>query len=241
MASIADNFRGINDKIKETCVLSNRKIEDVKLVVVTKRQPVEKIQEVVNAGAKILGENYPEEASLKVPYLANSDELEWHMIGHVQSRKIKHLIAHFAAIHSIDQLETAHKIDRDCKLNSRSMRVFVEVNLSGEETKFGFEAHKPENWTKVADDINKISEFSNLEVVGLMTLPPLVRMGSSNRCYFEKCRQLLEFINSQGAIPGCTELSMGTSSDFEDAIKEGATFLRIGELIMGKRNYGEVQ
>lgn len=237
MNSIADNFARVNACIAETCLRANRKTDSVKLVVVTKRQPVAKIQQVIAAGATCLGENYPEETVKKILELDNPANIEWHMIGHIQSRKIKFLVDHFSFVHSIDRFEIAQKLNNACVENQKLMPVFIEVNVSGEETKFGFDAQKREDWTKVSDEIRKIHELSNLEPVGLMVMPPLATTQGSNRAYFEKSKNLLDYLNIQQNIKGFNGLSMGTSSDFEEAIKAGATVIRIGEEIMGTRNY----
>ncbi len=236
MPDIQDNYQKIQKRIGAACKRAGRDPESVDTVVVTKFQPAWKINEVIRAGARQLGENYPEQLAQKIADIDLSTNPKFHMIGHLQSRKIKYIVEYFSMVHSIDSLETAVKLDKACEQANIRLPVFIEVNIAGEVSKNGLDADSKEKWDSVVDFANQINDLKNLDLVGLMTMPPFSNVGEINRPYFQQCRLLLDHINQKTNIPGFKELSMGTSSDFEVAIEEGATFVRIGEAIMGPRD-----
>ncbi len=233
--NIAENYQNIQTKIAEACIRGGRSPHEVKLIVVTKNQPAWKINQVIQSGARRLGENYPEQLAQKIAEIDQTKKPEWHMIGHLQSRKIKYIIEYFSMMHSIEDLNTAEKLNRACTAAGIRMPICIEVNIAGETSKFGIDASEKEKWGSIAEFVLKIGEMDQLIPVGLMTMPPYVEQGELNRKYFQKCRLLLEYIKQETHLPDFLELSMGTSSDFETAIEEGATFVRIGEAIMGSR------
>jgi hypothetical protein len=235
LSDIRSNYQKIQKRIIEACERAGRDPESVKTVVVTKFQPAWKINEVIRAGALQLGENYPEQLAQKIGEIDLSANPKFHMIGHLQSRKIKYIIEYFSMLHSIDSLETAVKLDKACEQVNIRLPVFIEVNIAGEDTKNGLDVNSKEKWDSVVDFANQINGLRNLDLVGLMTIPPFTKVGEINRPYFQQCRLLLNYINQKTDITGFKELSMGTSSDFEVAVEEGATFVRIGEAIMGSR------
>ena len=159
------------------------------------------------------------------------------MIGHVQSRKIKFIIQHFSFVHTIDRISLAQKLNQNCETENKFLPVLIELNLSGEETKQGYQFSNKVNVDLLINEIEDMKSLRHLELCGLMTMPPLVSEKGDNRAIFEKCKYLLEEINDKCDLPGFTQLSMGTSQDYEIAIEEGATFIRIGEAIMGARQY----
>lgn len=212
-----------------------RSPEAVRLVVVTKGQPAQKINQVIEAGAQLLGENYPEETKTKIPEITG--KVDWHMIGHLQSRKIKYVTDYFSMIHSIDRLEIAEKLNEHLALVGKSMDALFEVNLSGEESKSGFPAWNEGSWDKLTDDLIQMSGLSHLNFIGLMTMPPFSKNPEDSRSVFKNCRHLLELLQQRSGNPAFAELSMGTSLDYHVAIQEGATFIRIGTAIMGERVY----
>lgn len=234
MTSIAERYGQVVETINRACSDANREPADVKLVVVTKKQPAQQIIEAYVAGARLFGENYPEETENKIDELKDQIDPEWHMIGHIQSRKTKLVARHFSCVHSVDRLEIAQRLDSECHSIGRVMPVFLEVNISGEESKFGFQARNPAQVDDFLCVCETIRSCSNLELIGLMTMPPILNR-DDNRKVFEKCRILLTMIQARVGISSMTELSMGTSYDFKEAIKEGATHIRIGEAIMGER------
>ena len=234
MTSITTRYLKIIEEIRSTCLIAGRDPEEVKLIVVTKRQPVQKIIEVCSAGANLLGENYPEEAERKILEIGNAVKPNWHMIGHIQSRKIKIVVQYFSCVHSIDRIEVAQKLDAECRKRDLIMPIFVEVNIGGEESKFGFPVYSKPQIESLFKTCEILNTFNNLKLTGLMTMPPLLN-NSNNRRIFSECRLLQENIRNSVGIQTFSELSMGTSQDFREAIKEGATFIRIGEAIMGER------
>jgi len=214
---------------------SNRGPEAVQLVIVTKGQPVEVVQAAIMAGAKILGENYAEEAIEKKLALEANYSVKWHMIGHVQSRKADLVAGNFGMIHSLDSLKLAGKLEQYLKKIEITMPVLLEFNVGGELTKFGWQANEPGSWDQLVPVVEQIQGFPHLKVSGLMTMSPYHRDPERSRSYFINLRRLRDFLSSQLGIE-LKELSMGTSFDFEIAVEEGATLVRVGEAIVGKRH-----
>ncbi len=236
-ASIAEKYALVEEKVRTAIKRSGRRPDEVHLVVVTKGQTPQKIAEVIAAGATFLGENYPEETSQKIKEMGTkATSIDWHMIGHLQSRKIKYVVNNFDMIHSIDRPEIAVALDQKLTV---PMNALLEVNLSGEESKGGFAVWDEAQWAKFSDTVAELVELKNLQFLGLMTMPPFANQAEDSRQYFEKCRRLLEFMQKQLGRASFTQLSMGTSIDYEVAIAEGATYVRIGEAIMGPRNYSK--
>lgn len=228
---------GALDKIASAASRSGRSPEAVKLVVVTKAQPVEVARAVIEAGAVILGENYAEEGVTKIQSLQNLSAVEWHMIGHVQSRKAPLVAGHFNFMHSLDSLKLARKLNRSCGEAGRVLPVLLEFNVGGEESKGGWEAVDEAHWAENLGEISEILSMPNLRVRGLMSMPPLGETAEFSRPYFKKLRRLQDFLASQLPQADLSELSMGTSSDYEVAVEEGATFVRVGTAIVGPRTY----
>ena len=235
--SIRERYLGTLDKIASAAKRSGRSLEAVKLVVVTKAQPVEVAQAAIEAGAVILGENYAEEGVTKIQSLQNFSAVEWHMIGHVQSRKAPLVAGHFNFVHSLDSLKLAKKLERSCGEAGRILPVLLEFNVGGEESKGGWEAVDETRWGECLGEISEILAMPNLQVRGLMSMPPLGETAEFSRPYFQKLRRLRDFFASQLPQAVFSELSMGTSSDYEVAVEEGATFVRVGTAIVGPRSY----
>lgn len=206
-----------------------------KIVVVTKKQSIEVIDAVIEAGAKYLGENYPEEAAQKIAQVDNAD-IEWHMIGHIQSRKTEIVSTSFDLVHSVDRMKIANKLSDLMDQTNAKMPILLECNVSGEGSKSGFPAWNEAEWELLLPEIKAISELTGIELRGLMTMPPWDEDPETSRPYFIKLRNLLSFLDQQLGLK-MTELSMGTSFDHLVAIQEGATFVRIGTAITGKRKY----
>lgn len=235
--SIRERYLGTLDRIASAAKKAGRSPEAVKLVVVTKAQPVEVARAAIEAGAVILGENYAEEGVTKIQSLQNFSAVEWHMIGHVQSRKAPLVAGHFNFMHSLDSLKLAKKLDRFCGEASRTLPVLLEFNVGGEESKGGWEASDETRWAGLVDEISEIHSMPNLRLRGLMSMPPLGQTAEMSRPYFQKVRRLRDFLASQLPQVDLSELSMGTSSDYEVAVEEGATFVRVGTAIVGARSY----
>lgn len=207
---------------------------DIRLVVVTKTQPVEKVRAAIQAGAQFLGENYAEEAVEKIKEIGVG-QAEWHMIGHVQSRKAELVAGHFDLMHSLDSLKLASRLNRFCAESGRSLPVLLEVNVSGEDSKFGYPAWDDVQWPGLRDKVLEIAELASLQVCGLMTMPPFANEAEASRPYFVRARQLQEYLSKQLPSIRWDLLSMGTSVDFTVAVAEGANLVRVGTAIMGRR------
>ncbi|MBR9938714.1 YggS family pyridoxal phosphate-dependent enzyme [Fusicatenibacter faecihominis] len=227
---LLDNLKDVEERIQAACDRSGRKREDVLLVAVSKTKPVEMIEEVMTAGIVDFGENKPQE--LRDKYEVLPQNLRFHMIGHLQTNKIKYVIDRVVLIHSIDSIHLAEAVNAEAKKHNRIMPVLVEVNVAQEESKSGFLVEKTEN------AIREIAKLSNIRVEGLMTIAPFVENAEENRQYFVKLRKLSVDIAAKN-IDNVTmhHLSMGMTGDYEVAIEEGATMVRVGTGIFGERNY----
>ncbi len=235
IASIQERYLGALDRIAGAAKRSGRSPEAVKLVVVTKAQPVETARAAIEAGVRILGENYAEEGVTKIQSLANFSAVEWHMIGHVQSRKAQLVAGNFNFMHSLDSLKLARRLDRFCAEAGRILPVLLEVNVGGEESKSGWDASEESKWQALPGEIAEIFTLPNLKVLGLMSMPPLGNDAEFSRPYFQKLWRLREFLTRQFPQAAISELSMGTSFDYEVAVEEGATYVRVGTAIVGPR------
>ena len=230
MSMLLDNLKDVEERIQAACDRSGRKREDVLLVAVSKTKPVEMIEEVMTAGIVDFGENKPQE--LRDKYEVLPQNLRFHMIGHLQTNKIKYVIDRVVLIHSIDSIHLAEAVNAEAKKHNRIMPVLVEVNVAQEESNSGFLMEKAEN------AIREIAKLSNIRVEGLMTIAPFVENAEENRQYFVKLRKLSVDIAAKN-IDNVTmhHLSMGMTGDYEVAIEEGATMVRVGTGIFGERNY----
>ncbi|MBL8099451.1 MAG: YggS family pyridoxal phosphate-dependent enzyme, partial [Anaerolineales bacterium] len=186
---------------------------------------------------KILGENYAEEGVTKIQSLSSFSAVEWHMIGHVQSRKAQLVAEHFNFLHSLDSIKLAKRLDRFCGEAKRTLPVLLEFNVGGEDSKGGWDASDETRWSELLVELNEILALPNLQVRGLMAMPPLGDDAEFSRPFFVKVKRLQEFLIKQFPQVDFSELSMGTSLDYEVAIEEGATFVRVGTAIIGERNY----
>ncbi len=225
MSTIRENLLQVMERIKRAAQRAGRDPQEIKLVAVSKTVEVSRIKEAIDAGVSILGENYVQEAKKKIEEIGR--QVEWHFIGHLQTNKAKYAVRLFDMIHSVDTLPLAEELNRRAEKEGQVIKVMIEVNLSGESTKFGTEEEK------VFELAKKIFELRNLSLVGLMTMPPYFESPEMSRPYFIKLRQLKERLEKEG-IP-LKELSMGMSNDFEIAIEEGATYVRVGTAIFGPR------
>jgi len=237
VASIRERYLRTLDKIESAARKVNRNPKDVRLVVVTKTQPLEIVQAAIAGGITILGENYPEEGVMKIQSLGTQTGVEWHMIGHVQSRKARLITDHFALLHSLDSLKLAQRLNRFAAEQNHTLPVLLEFNVGGEQTKSGWDASDRNKWDAFLPDIQTILELKNLKVQGLMTMPPLETNMEDARRFFQSLRLLRDQLAVTHPQADWHELSMGTSSDFPVAIEEGATLVRVGTAIVGPRSY----
>jgi PLP dependent protein len=237
VTTIHERYLQTLEQIEKSAHKSNRDPSEIRLVVVTKSQPVEIVQATIEAGAKILGENYPEEGVMKIQSLATQSGVEWHMIGHVQSRKARLVADHFALLHSLDSLKLAQRLDRFVAEQNRILPVLLEINLGGEESKSGWEVLDESDIHKILPDIQAVLDLPNLRVRGLMTMPPLGTEPEDSRRFFRSLRLLRNRLASRYPKADWRELSMGTSADYAVAVEEGATLVRVGTAIVGARRY----
>ena len=235
VADIRENIAQVTERIETAARTAGRSAEDVRLVVVTKAQPVEVLRAAVEAGAKILGENYPQESQPKIEALGQMEGVEWHMIGHLQSRKAPIVAQYFDALQSLDSLSLAEKLDRRLAEVSRILPVLLEFNVGGEESKYGWNVTDELSLENALPEIEAILRLPNLRVRGLMTMPPLYGDPLQTQPFFERLRLLSESLARRFGAEHFSELSMGTSADYAVAVQEGATLVRVGTAILGAR------
>jgi PLP dependent protein len=224
--SLADNLENIRLRIKAACDRCDREPNSVTLLAVTKTQPPEIVNAAAELGLLVFGENKVQEAKAKTPLCPN--KLRWHFIGHLQSNKCRDAVQLFQMIQSVDSLSLAREINKRAAEAAKTMPVLLEVNLAGEASKFGYQP------PSLLAELNQINSLPRIEVQGLMTVPPWTPEAENSRLHFRRLRELkMECEQMLGApLP---HLSMGMSGDFEVAIEEGATMVRIGTALFGQR------
>jgi pyridoxal phosphate enzyme (YggS family) len=224
--SLADNLENIRLRIKAACDRCDREPNSVTLLAVTKTQPPEIVNAAAELGLLVFGENKVQEAKAKPPLCPN--RLRWHFIGHLQSNKCRDAVQLFQMIQSVDSLSLAREINKRAAEAAKTMPVLLEVNLAGEASKFGYQP------PSLLAELNQINSLPRIEVQGLMTVPPWTPEVENSRLHFRRLRELkMECEQMLGApLP---HLSMGMSGDFEVAIEEGATMVRIGTALFGQR------
>ena len=235
--SIRERYLSTLDQIAVASKRAGRDPQSVKLVVVTKAQSIEVVRAAIDAGARILGENYPEEGVTKIQFLRDFSGVEWHMIGHVQSRKAQLVAQNFNLLHSLDGLKLANRLDRFCREARRTLPTLLEFNVGGEESKSGWPAWDEALWPAFLNDVAEILSLPSLQVRGLMAMPPIGETSQFSRPFFQKLKRLQGYLAGQFPQTEFKELSMGTSLDFEVAVEEGATMVRVGTAILGSRNH----
>ncbi len=234
---LADSIRERYEQVLNRMLAASARTgqgREVRLVVVTKAQPLEVVRAAIEAGITVLGENYAEEAVGKMDLLGRPP-LEWHMIGHVQSRKADLVAANFAMLHSLDSLKLGKRLEHYCQESGHTLPVLLEVNVSGEQSKYGFPAWEEAEWGNLLPDFESLSGCQHLEIRGLMSMPPYFEDSERTRPFFRRVKRLQGYLLKHLPKIDWTELSMGTSIDFEAAVEEGATMVRIGQAILGAR------
>jgi len=224
---ISDNIKIINDKIRAAAERRGRSLSDITLLAASKTRSAEEILEAYNGGIKVFGENYVQEFLSKFELLKQNKNICWHIIGHLQKNKVKYIIGNVDLIHSVDDIGLAEVIEKYSLAKNIASNVLIEVNLAGEKTKNGISIDLLHNFIK------EMNKFKGLTLKGLMCMPP---QESDNRKYFKMLKELLLDINTKGIYKKeLSVLSMGTSGDFETAVEEGATIIRLGTVIFGSR------
>ncbi|HXF04692.1 MAG TPA: YggS family pyridoxal phosphate-dependent enzyme [Blastocatellia bacterium] len=228
MNELAERIESVRHRIAEALHRAGREAEKVRLIAVTKTVPVERIQEAIEYGVKDFGENRVQEAEKKISYLPQ--EVCWHFIGHLQSNKVRKAVPLFDWIQSVDSVHLAERLNRTAAEAGRRIPVLIQVALDREPTKHGI---APEDLGELA---RALASMPHLDVRGLMAIPPFFEDPQKVRPYFRKLAELLRDLNEQAIFSQpLTELSMGMSHDFEIAVEEGATMVRIGTAIFGER------
>jgi len=230
-------FDEIMIRVEKTCEKVGRDPKDIQTVVVSKTKPPAVIEAAIQAGVRIFGENYPEETAEKIGLLKLTDPIEWHMIGHCQSRKINYVVKYFHFMHSLDSLPLAIKLNDQLVKANKVLPILLEINVAGEITKNGWCITDIKDISSNKAEFDLINKCSNLKWMGLMTMPPLdINLEVSGK-FFKKLYQIRSILQDLYPEQNLIHLSMGTSNDFECAIEEGATMIRIGQAILGPRVY----
>jgi pyridoxal phosphate enzyme (YggS family) len=225
VSTIKENLLKVMERIEKAACRVGRDPNEIRLVAVSKTVETDRIKEAIEGGVTILGENYVQEAQKKIEEIGRP--VAWHFIGHLQSNKAKYAVRLFEMIHSLDSIPLAEELNRRVKQADQMLKVLIEVNLSGEASKFGADEEKILNLAK------KIHALGHLSLEGLMTMPPYFDSPAMSRPYYIRLRELKEKMEKEGI--SMKDLSMGMSNDFEIAIEEGATYVRVGTAIFGPR------
>lgn len=227
---LRENFRQVEENIRRACGRAGRDPRDVTLIAVSKTKPVELLREAYDLGTRVFGENKVQEIVEK--YEALPKDIHWHMIGHLQRNKVKYIIDKVDLIHSVDSVRLAETIEKEAAKHDLTANILLEVNVAEEESKFGLKVDEVE---QVVDEIAK---FSHIKVCGLMTIAPFVENSEENRPYFRRLRNLSVDIGGKN-VDNVTMsiLSMGMTNDYEVAVEEGATMVRVGTGLFGARDY----
>ena len=233
--AIEKNLGAVQARIAAATEKAGRDLAEVSLVVVTKGHLAETIQVLFDLGIRAIGESYAEEGRAKQLALSGYCGLKWHMIGHVQSRKADLIAQHFDMLHSADSLKLTRRLNRFAGEAGRVLPILLECNVSGEASKYGWPAADPALWPALFGEVEQGLALSNLKLQGLMTIAPIVKRPEQARPYFERARRLRDELANRFPQAELSQLSMGMSDDFEPAILEGATLVRIGTAILGPR------
>ena len=232
-SALRERFEAVVDRVTQRAHEANRSPSEIKIIAVTKTHPVQTIKEALAVGMSEFGESRVQEAEEKINALGR-DYARWHLIGHLQANKARRAVQLFDVIHSLDSTSLAQRLDRLCEEERRELAVLIQVDLAGEETKSGVKE------AEVKELANVVRDCHHLELRGLMTLPPFFEEPELARPYFRRLRELRDELKHQGYFADNEgELSMGMTHDFEIAIDEGATMIRIGTAIFGAREQKE--
>lgn len=227
---LKENLAEVQSRVEQACKRAGRDVAEVTLIAVSKTKPVTDLQEIYNAGVRDFGENKVQEMCDKMEKMPK--DINWHMIGHLQRNKVKYIVGNVALIHSVDSYRLAEEINIQAKKKGLVVPILVEVNIADETTKFGVSKED------AMELVRQIASLDALSIKGLMTIAPYVVDSEENRAYFRKIKELSVDIDNQNIDNVSMDiLSMGMTGDFEVAIEEGATMVRVGTGIFGKRDY----
>ena len=227
---LKEQLKEVERRIQAACDRAGRKREEVTLIAVSKTKPVSMLKEAYDAGARCFGENKVQEIMDKHPQLP--EDIQWHMIGHLQRNKVKYIVDKVSMIHSVDSLRLAQTIEQEAAKHNVCVPVLLEVNVAQEESKFGLKMDE------VLPLIETIADFPHIKVQGLMTIAPYVENAEDNRDFFRQLKKLSVDIEAKNINNvSMSVLSMGMTGDYQVAVQEGATMVRVGTGIFGERNY----
>ena len=241
-AGIAENLNRVRERIRAACERTGRDPREVTLIAVSKTKPLSAVMEAYEAGARCFGENYVQELTEKIQAfesLTGDRSVQWHMIGHLQRNKVKYLIGRVALIHSVDTVALAEQIEREAAKKNVPVRILLEVNAAREESKWGFDL------SEAGRAAREIRAFPHIRTLGLMTSAPYTQDPETNREYFRALNARAREMTQEGLLAAeetgfrVPVLSMGMSCDFETAVEEGATMVRVGTDIFGEREHGK--
>lgn len=233
MSEIRENLGNVRRHMAEACEKSGRALEEVKLIAVSKTKPVSALEEAYACGCRDFGENKVQELVDK--YEALPKDIRWHMIGHLQRNKVKYIVDKVYLIHSVDSLRLAQEIEKEAAKHKKTVNILLEVNVAEEESKFGV---TPDD---VLELVKEVVKMPHIRIKGLMTVAPYVENAEENRPYFGKLKKIfVDIIHKNIDNVFMEEISMGMTGDYEVAITEGATYIRVGTGIFGERNYGSI-
>jgi len=227
MSSIGENLERVRGQIAQAAQKSGRSPDDIDLVAISKTHDAEKVREAIEAGQSLFGESKVQEARAKIPELPSNTR--WHFVGHLQKNKIRHALPLFELVHSVDSLALAQEMNRIAEEDGLHPRLLIEVNVAGEGSKFGFQ---PE---KLREEMEALLAFSRLSILGLMCIPPLAEEAEESRRYFVQLRELRDRLQTEFHVD-LAQLSMGMTQDYDVAVEEGATLVRVGTAIFGERS-----
>jgi len=227
---LANNLREVEDKIQEACKKANRKRGEITLIAVSKTKPISMLQEAYDLGVRSFGENKVQELSEKYTQLPN--DIHWHLIGHLQTNKVKNVVGKATLIHSVDSIKLAETIEKEAAKKDLLVDILIEVNVAEEESKFGLKVEE------VLPFIKQVATFPHIRIKGLMTIAPFVENPENNRGVFARLHKLSVDITQKNIDNVSVDiLSMGMTNDYQIAIEEGATMVRVGTGIFGARDY----
>lgn len=227
---LKENIDNVRANIKRACERAKRNVDEVTLIAVSKTKPLSDIEELITYGETEFGENKVQELVDKYEHV--SKPVDWHLIGHLQTNKVKYIVDKACLIHSVDSVHLAKEIEKEAAKHNVIINILIQVNIAHEDTKFGIDA------TEIYNMIDEIKDYEHVRVKGLMTIAPFVDNPEENRVHFRNLHQLLLDIKSKNIDNiDMSILSMGMTNDYEVAIEEGATMVRVGTGIFGERNY----
>ena len=227
---LKEQLADVQSKVAAACKRAGRDESEVTLIAVSKTKPVEMLEEAYDLGVRVFGENKVQELTSKYEVLPK--DIHWHLIGHLQTNKVKYIVDKAELIHSVDSMKLASTISKEAAKKNVTANILIEVNVAEEDTKFGLHTEE------VVDFVKEVSVLPNIKVCGLMTIAPFVENPEDNRPIFAELRKLSVDINDENIDNvNMSILSMGMTNDYEVAIEEGATFVRVGTGIFGARDY----